>query len=41
VRRIARLVEVTEFKRRQSAPVLRVTPKAFGVGRRMPVARAF
>jgi NAD+ synthetase len=39
VRRIVRLVEVTEFKRRQGAPVLRVTPKAFGVGRRMPVAR--
>lgn len=41
VRRVARLVEVSEFKRRQSAPVLRVTRKAFGVGRRMPVARAF
>ena len=40
VRKIARLVEITEFKRRQSAPVLRVTTKAFGVGRRMPIARA-
>ena len=41
VRQIVRLVEVSEFKRRQAAPVLRVTGKAFGVGRRMPVARFF
>jgi NAD+ synthase (glutamine-hydrolysing) len=39
VRRIVRLVEVNEFKRRQAAPTLRVTPKAFGSGRRMPIAR--
>jgi len=39
VRRIARLVEVSEFKRRQGAPILRVSRKAFGVGRRMPIAR--
>jgi NAD+ synthase (glutamine-hydrolysing) len=39
VRRIARLVEIAEFKRRQSAPILRVSRKAFGVGRRMPIAR--
>ncbi len=39
VRRVARLVEVSEFKRRQSAPILRVSRKAFGVGRRMPIAR--
>ncbi len=39
VRRIVHLVEVSEFKRRQSAPVLRVTRKAFGSGRRMPIAR--
>ncbi len=41
VQRLARLVEINEFKRRQSAPALRVTRKAFGVGRRMPIARAF
>jgi NAD+ synthase (glutamine-hydrolysing) len=40
VRQVVRLVEISEFKRRQSAPVLRVSGKAFGVGRRMPVARA-
>ncbi len=41
VHRLVRLVEINEFKRRQSAPALRVTRKAFGVGRRMPIARAF
>ena len=39
VARIIRLVEVNEYKRRQSAPVIRVSPKAFGVGRRVPLAR--
>ncbi|MEO6131475.1 MAG: NAD+ synthase [Saprospiraceae bacterium] len=37
VRRILRLVNISEFKRHQTAPVLRVSPKAFGVGRRMPI----
>ncbi|MDZ4705140.1 MAG: NAD+ synthase [Saprospiraceae bacterium] len=37
VRRILRLVNVNEFKRYQTAPVLRVSSKAFGVGRRMPI----
>ncbi|MFN7684300.1 MAG: NAD+ synthase [Oligoflexia bacterium] len=32
-------VEKQEFKRRQAAPVLKVSPKAFGMGRRMPVAK--
>ena len=41
VARITRLVEVNEFKRRQGAPVLRVSPKAFGVGRRFPLSRRF
>ncbi len=40
VRQVARLLELSEFKRRQGAPILRVTAKAFGVGRRMPIARA-
>lgn len=40
VRRTLRLVELNEWKRRQAAPVLRVSPKAFGMGRRMPLARA-
>ncbi|MDR1041928.1 MAG: NAD+ synthase [Deltaproteobacteria bacterium] len=36
--RVARLVRAAEFKRRQAAPVLRITGQAFGVGWRMPVA---
>lgn len=37
VRRILRMVNVNEFKREQTAPVIRVSPKAFGMGRRMPI----
>lgn len=37
VKRILRLVNINEFKRYQTAPVLRVTSKAFGMGRRMPI----
>lgn len=37
VRRVLRLVNINEFKRYQTAPVLRVSPKAFGMGRRMPI----
>ncbi|MBK9015143.1 MAG: NAD+ synthase [Saprospiraceae bacterium] len=37
VRRALRLVNMSEFKRHQAAPVLRVSPKAFGVGRRLPI----
>ena len=37
VRRILRLVNINEFKRHQMAPVLRVSEKAFGMGRRMPI----
>jgi NAD+ synthase (glutamine-hydrolysing) len=36
-----RAVDRNEYKRRQAAPGLKVTPKAFGVGRRMPVAAKF
>jgi NAD+ synthetase len=39
VAKVVRLVEISEFKRRQAAPTLRVSSKAFGVGRRMPIAR--
>jgi NAD+ synthetase len=39
VRRIIRLINLTEYKRRQAAPGLKVTTKAFGVGRRVPVAQ--
>ena len=39
VTKILRLIHISEFKRRQAAPVLRVTSKAFGIGRRIPVAK--
>jgi NAD+ synthase (glutamine-hydrolysing) len=38
VRRIIRLVELAEYKRQQAAPVLKVSKKAFGMGRRFPIA---
>lgn len=37
VLRILRLVNVNEYKRYQTPPMLRVSPKAFGMGRRMPI----
>jgi NAD+ synthetase len=39
--RIIRLVRRNEYKRRQAAPVLRVTPRAFGEGWRFPIAHDF
>jgi len=41
VRWIARAVNANEYKRRQSAPGLKVTSKAFGTGRRMPIAARY
>jgi NAD+ synthase (glutamine-hydrolysing) len=38
--RIIRTAARAEFKRRQAPPVLKVSPRAFGMGRRMPIARA-
>jgi len=37
VKKILRMVNVAEFKRNQTAPILRVSPKAFGMGRRLPI----
>ena len=41
VQRIIRLINLNEYKRRQAAPGIKVTSKAFGVGRRIPVAKRF
>ncbi len=38
---IVRKIDLSEYKRRQAAPGLKVTTKAFGVGRRMPIAQRF
>jgi NAD+ synthase/NAD+ synthase (glutamine-hydrolysing) len=40
VRKVANLVRTGEFKRRQSAPVLKISAQAFGVGWRMPITCA-
>jgi NAD+ synthase (glutamine-hydrolysing) len=37
VMKVIRMVNSNEYKRKQLAPVLRVSPKAFGLGRRMPI----
>lgn len=37
VNRVLRMVNMNEFKREQAAPVIRVSVKAFGMGRRMPI----
>jgi NAD+ synthetase len=41
VRKVVRLIDLSEYKRRQAAPGLKVTTKAFGVGRRMPIAQRY
>lgn len=38
VQRFVRLIERSEYKRQQAAPVLKVTAKSFGMGRRFPIA---
>ncbi|MGO9336774.1 MAG: NAD+ synthase [Terracidiphilus sp.] len=38
VKQVVRLVERSEYKRQQAAPVLKVTTKSFGTGRRFPIA---
>jgi len=37
VKKILKMVNTAEFKRYQTPPILRVSPKAFGMGRRMPI----
>jgi NAD+ synthase (glutamine-hydrolysing) len=39
VQKIVRMVERSEYKRQQAAPGLKITPKAFGMGRRFPIAQ--
>lgn len=41
VRSVIRLIDLNEYKRKQAAPGLKVTTRAFGVGRRMPIAARF
>ncbi len=41
VRKVIGLIDRNEYKRRQAAPGLKVTTKAFGIGRRFPVAQQY
>jgi len=41
VRRVLRMVVASEYKRRQAAPVLKISAKAFGEGRRFPIAHGY
>jgi NAD+ synthase (glutamine-hydrolysing) len=41
VRQVVRLVDLAEYKRRQTPPGIRVTPKAFGRDRRMPITNRY
>ena len=41
VREIVRKIDLNEYKRKQAAPCLRVTTKAFGIGRRVPIAQRY
>ena len=41
VKRAVRLVDTSEYKRRQSPPGVKITPKAFGRDRRLPITNRF
>lgn len=41
VKRILKLVNTNEYKRYQTPPILRISPKAFGMGRRMPIVAKY
>lgn len=41
VRQVIRLVDINEYKRRQAAPGVKITPRAFGRDRRMPITNRF
>ena len=41
VYRVVKLTDRNEYKRRQSAPGLKVTTRAFGMGRRVPIAQRY
>jgi len=41
IARVLRMVDLSEYKRRQSPPGIKITPKAFGKDRRMPITNKF
>ena len=41
VNRVIKMVDLSEYKRRQSPPGIRITPKAFGKDRRVPITNKY
>jgi NAD+ synthase (glutamine-hydrolysing) len=41
IARVLRMVDLSEYKRRQSPPGIKITPKAFGKDRRMPITNKY
>ena len=41
VDRVVRLVDLSEYKRRQAPPGIKITPRAFGKDRRMPITNRY
>ena len=41
VDRILKMVNMNEYKRHQFCPIIRISPKAFGVGRRIPIVAKY
>jgi NAD+ synthase (glutamine-hydrolysing) len=41
ITRVIRMVNMNEYKRFQAAPILRISSKAFGFGRRMPLVAKY
>ena len=39
--RVLKMVNTNEYKRNQFCPIIRVSPKAFGVGRRVPIVAKY
>ncbi len=37
VQQVVNLIDASEYKRRQAAPGIKISPKAFGIGRRYPI----
>ena len=41
VERVMRLVDLSEYKRRQAPPGVKITPRAFGRDRRLPIVNGY
>ena len=41
VSRVVRMVDTSEYKRRQAAPGVKITPRGFGKDRRMPITNRY